>query len=95
DTPHNLTSALGEASTLSADIELDPQHLDKIKALSGVASVSYEDGQVQIQTTQSQQTLADLQLIAVGAGRSIRNVNIRQPNLEDVFLSMTGRKIRD
>jgi hypothetical protein len=39
--------------------------------------------------------LSDLQLIAVGAGRSVRNVNIRQPNLEDVFLSMTGRKIRD
>jgi ABC-2 type transport system ATP-binding protein len=95
DTPHALTSALGEASTLSADVELDPEHIEKIKALSGVSSVSYEDGQLEIQTTQSQQTLADLQLITVGAGRSIRNVNIRQPNLEDVFLSMTGRKIRD
>ena len=43
----------------------------------------------------TQQTLADLQLIAVSAGQSLRDVNIRQPNLEDVFLSMTGRKIRD
>ncbi len=95
DTPHALTSKLGEAATLSADVELDPEHLEKIKAMEGVSSVNYTDGQLEVQTTQSQQTLADLQLIAVGAGRSIRNVNIRQPNLEDVFLSMTGRKIRD
>jgi ABC-2 type transport system ATP-binding protein len=95
DTPHALTSALGEASTLSADVELEDEHLEKVKALQGVSSVSYTDGQLEVQTTQSQQTLADLQLIAVSAGRSLRNVNIRQPNLEDVFLSMTGRKIRD
>ncbi len=95
DTPHALTSALGEASTLSADVELEDEHLEKVKALQGVSSVSYTEGQLEIQTTQSQQTLADLQMIAVSAGRSLRNVNIRQPNLEDVFLSMTGRKIRD
>src|SRR5215472_11250510 len=95
DTPHALTSRLGEASTLGADVELDPEHLEKIKALEGVTSVAYDSGQLEVQTTQAQQTLADLQLIAVGAGRSIRNVNIRQPNLEDVFLSLTGRKIRD
>ncbi len=95
DTPHTLTSSMGEASTLSADVELEDEHLEKIKALAGVTSVSYVGGRLDIQTTQSQQTLADLQLIAVGAGQSLRDVNIRQPNLEDVFLSMTGRKIRD
>ncbi len=95
DTPHALTSKLGEAATLSADVELEAEHLEKVKALQGVSSVIYESGQLEVQTTQSQQTLADLQLIAVEAGRAIRNVNIRQPNLEDVFLSLTGRKIRD
>jgi len=60
-----------------------------------VSGVSYVGGRLDIQTSQPQQTLADLQLIVVGAGQSLRDVNIRQPNLEDVFLSMTGRKIRD
>ena len=95
DTPHSLTSALGDASTLSTDVELEEEQIEKVKTLQGVTSVAYADGQLEIQTSQSQQTLADLQLIAVGAGRSLRNINIRQPNLEDVFLSMTGRKIRD
>ncbi len=95
DTPHALTSSLGEASTLSADVELDPQDVEKIKGSAGVSSVSYEDGQLTIQTTQSLETLGELQRIASGAGRSIRNINIRQPNLEDVFLSLTGRTIRD
>jgi ABC-2 type transport system ATP-binding protein len=95
DTPHALTSSVGEASTLSADIELEDEHIEKIKTLKDVTSVSYVGGRLDIQTTQPQQTLADLQLIAVSAGQSLRDVNIRQPNLEDVFLSMTGRKIRD
>ncbi len=95
DTPHTLTSKLGEASTLSADVELEAEDIEKVKTLQGVSSVSYDGGQLEVQTTQSQETLAGLQLIAVGAGRSIRNVNIRQANLEDVFLSLTGRKIRD
>jgi ABC-2 type transport system ATP-binding protein len=95
DTPRALTSSVGEASTLSADIELEDEHIEKIKTLKDVTSVSYVGGRLDIQTTQPQQTLADLQLIAVSAGQSLRDVNIRQPNLEDVFLSMTGRKIRD
>lgn len=95
DTPHSLTSALGEASTLSADIELEDKQIEQIKALAGVTSVSYVGGRLDVQTAQPQQALADLQLIAVSAGQSLRDVNIRQPNLEDVFLSMTGRKIRD
>ena len=95
DTPHALTSALGEASTLSADIELEDKHIEQIKALAGVTSVSYVGGRLDVQTSQPQQTLTDLQLISVSAGQSLRDVNIRQPNLEDVFLSMTGRKIRD
>ena len=95
DTPHALTRTLGEASTLSVDIELDDEHLEKIKTLAGVATVSYIGGRLDIQTTQPPQTLADLQLIAVSAGRSLRDITIRQPNLEDVFLALTGRKIRD
>ncbi|HEU5199506.1 MAG TPA: ABC transporter ATP-binding protein [Ktedonobacterales bacterium] len=95
DTPHALTRTLGEASTLSVDIELDDEHLEKINTLAGVTTVSYVGGRLDIQTTQPPQTLADLQLIAVSAGRSLRDITIRQPNLEDVFLSLTGRKIRD
>ncbi len=95
DTPHALTSQLNEASTLNAEVELNPEDIEKIKTLQGVTAVSYEDGQLDVQTTQSLDTLGELQRIAIGAGRSIRNVNIRQPNLEDVFLSLTGRKIRD
>src|SRR5579885_3584113 len=89
DTPHALTSSVGEASTLSADIELEDKHIEQVKALAGVTSVSYVGGRLDIQTTQPQQTLTDLQVIAVSAGQSLRDVNIRQPNLEDVFLSMT------
>ena len=95
DTPHALTRTLGEASTLSVDIELEDEHLENIKTLAGVTTVSYVGGRLDIQTTQPPQTLADLQLIAVSAGRSLRDITIRQPNLEDVFLSLTGRKIRD
>ena len=56
---------------------------------------SYEDGRLAVQTTQSIETLIALQQFAIAAGQPIRDVNIRQPNLEDVFIALTGRAIRD
>ncbi len=95
DTPHALTSSLGEASTLTVDVELAAEQVEQIKSLANITSISYTGEQLVLQTTQPQQALAELQLVAIGAGRSIRNISIRQPNLEDVFIAITGRTMRD
>ncbi len=94
-TPQELIDRMGENSTLSAELDLTPEQVAAIKALPGVTTVSYEDGRLAVQTTQSIETLVALQQFAIRAGQPIRDVNIRQPNLEDVFIALTGRAIRD
>jgi len=94
-TPQDLIDRMGENSTLSAELDLTPEQVAVIRALPGVTGVSYEDGRLAVQTTQSIETLVALQQFAIAAGQPIRDVNIRQPNLEDVFIALTGRAIRD
>lgn len=95
DTPQNLITRLGSASTLSTSIDLDDEQMAQVRALPGVTSATYDGQRLDIQTTTSIDTLLALQQFAIAAGQPIRDVNIRQPNLEDVFISLTGRAIRD
>ncbi len=94
-TPQALIDQLGESSTLSAALDLSPEQLAEIQTFPGVTKISYEDGRLSAQTTQSIETLIALQQFAIRIGQPIRDVNIRQPNLEDVFITLTGRAIRD
>jgi ABC-2 type transport system ATP-binding protein len=96
DTPEALIARLGAASTLTATIlELTPEQVAEARALPGAAAASYEDGRLEIQTTQPIEALVALQQLTIDAGQPIRDVTIRQPNLEDVFISLTGHAIRD
>lgn len=95
DTPQNLIAQLGSASTLSTTIELNETQVAQVRTLPGITAVTYDDQRLDVQTTTSIDTLIALQQFAIAAGQPIRDVNIRQPNLEDVFISLTGRAIRD
>lgn len=95
DTPRALIERLGSTSTLSTTIELDDEQVTQVRALPGVTSATFDGQRLDVQTTASIDTLIALQQFAIAAGQPIRDVNIRQPNLEDVFISLTGRAIRD
>ncbi len=96
DTPQALISRLGQTSTLTVTLDLTSEQLDQMRQLPGITSLTYdEDQRLDAQTTNSIETLVALQQFAIGIGQPIRDVNIRQPNLEDVFIVLTGRAIRD
>lgn len=95
DTPQALIERLGSTSTLSTTIALDDEQVTQVRALPGVTSATFDGQRLDVQTTASIDTLIALQQFAIAAGQPIRDVNIRQPNLEDVFISLTGRAIRD
>lgn len=95
DAPHNLITRLGDVSTVSAHIDLDEEQLKRIRTFPGVLAVTSRGAYLDIQTRQPQDALTLLQQLATDAGQSLREVTVRQPNLEDVFLMLTGRAIRD
>ncbi len=90
DTPARLVANLGMNSVLKATVELP---LDQVQPLPGVQSARYSGQYIEIETSQPQTTMTALHELAAKLGRSINDVVMRQPNLEDVFLKLTGRSL--
>lgn len=90
DTPPALIAALEADTVLKATVELP---LDQVHGLPGVRGARYYGQYLEIETGQPQVTLSALHDLALRSGRAIRDVMLRQPNLEDVFLKLTGRTL--
>lgn len=68
----------------------------RLEALDGVRSVTAgEAGQVRLIASGSQNLLAEVIHAAEAAGVSVGGLNLERPSLEDVFLHLTGRTLRD
>jgi ABC-2 type transport system ATP-binding protein len=66
-----------------------------IGALEGVESASPADGTIEITARAARTLLAPIITTAAGAGATVRSVEVTEPDLEAVFLSLTGRALRD
>jgi ABC-2 type transport system ATP-binding protein len=87
DTPSALIAGLNLNAMLKATVELP---LEQARALPGVSQARYTGQHLEMETTKPDVTLSALHELAAKSGRSIRDVILRQPNLEDVFLKLTG-----
>jgi ABC-2 type transport system ATP-binding protein len=91
-----LVKLVGEMDRvrLSFHPQLEPD-LAAWKAIPGIVSITNEDGALSILTPDSNQLLPALFEIAISRGVRITSVEIHEPNLESVFLHLTGRALRD
>lgn len=69
--------------------------LEAWKAVEGVTQVSAEDGLVTVLVDDSNQVLPRLFDVTNRLAARITSVDILEPNLEAVFLHLTGRALRD
>jgi ABC-2 type transport system ATP-binding protein len=63
--------------------------------LPGVQAVAAQDHQVLLTVSAGEQALPQVLLAANQAGLRIQAIDIQEPNLEAVFLHLTGRALRD
>jgi ABC-2 type transport system ATP-binding protein len=63
--------------------------------LGAVAAASVQDGKIQLLVEGARNLLPELLLTVAGAGVSIGAVEVDEPNLEAVFLHLTGKALRD
>jgi ABC-2 type transport system ATP-binding protein len=89
-TPAAIVAGLNISPMLRAAAELP---LEQVRALPGVLTTRYTGPYLEVETTQPQATLPALQSLAAQLGRSLSEVALRQPNLEDAFLKLTGRAL--
>jgi ABC-2 type transport system ATP-binding protein len=97
-TQKELTKIVGEYDTLRLHIgeEDDAEKLAQALCdIPGVVKCSTSDRQVVLVAHEAEEALAPAITRANEAGIRIRSVDIQEPNLETVFLQLTGRALRD
>ena len=68
---------------------------DQLKALPGVESIKHDDGETVLYTQDVPATIGGVLAATEALGVEPGNLGIRRPTLEDLFLDLTGRALRD
>jgi ABC-2 type transport system ATP-binding protein len=68
---------------------------DRLATMPGVTSVKHEDGEALVYTRDVAATIGAVLDAAEGLGVEPANLGVRRATLEDVFLDLTGRALRD
>jgi ABC-2 type transport system ATP-binding protein len=95
-THDELVKIVGELHRLHLTINPESERiLEAWRAAQGVKQISVEDGTFTILAEDSNQVLPRLFETAAAQSVRITSVEIQEPNLETVFLHLTGRALRD
>ena len=101
-THQELIQIVGELDRLDLTLDVPlsetgqkEQVIERWRAVEGVRQVSAEDGTLSLLVDDSNLALPRLFESATQVGVRITSVEIHEPNLEAVFLHLTGRALRD
>jgi ABC-2 type transport system ATP-binding protein len=95
DTPTALIRSLGGGVVMLGVAEGTPDDLaDRIAQLPAVKSTTRSDGQLKIETRRLQEALMGALDVTNQLDVRITALEILEPNLESVFLNLTGKKLR-
>jgi len=93
-----LNRLVGEEDVVELQVGAESTPPELLRALNGVPGVSQasrENGTLRLLARDGNAALPELITLANSLGTRVTNVSIRVPNLEAVFLSLTGRALRD
>jgi ABC-2 type transport system ATP-binding protein len=95
DSPRALKEGMG-GDVLELEIaDPDAAFLEQLKTFEDVDNISSQNGRVALTVKNGESFIPRIFGAAQAVGVEISSVSMRKPNLEDVFLKLTGREIRD
>ncbi len=95
-TQEELVQIVGEMDRIVLTVNTAAERvLEAWKGIPGVRLVTSEDGKITSMVDDSNRVLPRLFDAAAASGARITSVDIQEPNLETVFLHLTGRALRD
>ncbi len=97
-TQQELTQTVGQFDTVVVQMEGEIETAALLAGVSQLPGVHKADGTVAhliVQANDAKQTLSHLLNWTDGQGLHLRGVEIQEPNLEAVFLHLTGHALRD
>jgi ABC-2 type transport system ATP-binding protein len=95
DTPRRLVEGLGAESKVVFGMDLKPMAISTLKEIKAVSRVERREDGLMLYTKDENLTLQELVRLADAQGFRLTNLHTERPNLEDVFLTLTGREYRD
>ena len=93
DTPDHLKQIYG-GSVIELESDKALADLAEIKALDGIKDVSQDGSRLTISTQGISNVVPQIINIISREGE-LRNIAVREPNLDEIFLRLTGRELRD
>jgi len=95
-TQEELVKLVGQQTRIDLTVNTEAgKVMEAWKAVDGVTSLSAEEGLITVLVGDSNVVLPHLFEAATRLSARITSVEIREPNLEAVFLHLTGRALRD
>jgi ABC-2 type transport system ATP-binding protein len=95
-THDELVKLVGQSDRITLTMNVDSERVvEQWKATPGVQNVIAENGSLTLLADDSNRVLPRLFEVATSKGVRITSVEIQVPNLESVFLHLTGRAMRD
>jgi ABC-2 type transport system ATP-binding protein len=103
DSPASLKASLEEMHSLEVEVDKAPDGvLDELRSLPlvrGVESRTSNNGldtwTIRVLTEDTRQTLDTLLDLVRASGDRVLNMRVNEPTLEDVFIALTGKSLRD
>ncbi len=97
DTPEELKQSVGADTivTVTADGDLDALARSSEATVQGVDSATTLEGSVQLAVRGTDRVLIRVISAAEDAGFDVRDVQVAPPTLENVFIQLTGKELRD
>jgi len=95
--PREVIEGLGAENIVELSLGEHSAHLDEaeLRALPGVASAKRDNGHVRLSVTDTQACLAALLALLDRRGLALEDLRTHRPTLEDVFVALTGKHLRD
>jgi ABC-2 type transport system ATP-binding protein len=85
-TPDALKRRIGLGDVIA--LKLDPPRLDWLADAPGVIRVAQSDGWLELTVDEAEKRLPDLLRALLAEGVVVRNVQVHEPDLEDVFVEL-------
>jgi ABC-2 type transport system ATP-binding protein len=95
-THEELINIVGELDRITLTISGDTSKVSQVwHEIDGVKQITLDENTLNLLVTDSNQILPDVFEAAASVNVRINSVDIQEPNLEAVFLHLTGRALRD
>ncbi len=82
-------------SVIDIETSLATHALDELRALSGVMEVTRDDETHLHIVTEGSNNVVPQVINILSRESELRNLVVREPNLDEIFLRLTGKAIRD